>query len=385
MTREEFMSRIINITRLKDRIEFTEKQIKEINGKAIIRESRPRIKLGTRYIEIKKALIKPNFNNKTVLTDSTWDYVLTYLQTHGGSTEHIFYWEQAKNFYDATLQLSIISKPLTTYYCFLNAAKALLEFKGIDFDYRHGVSGTRHKGHIILQNELIKIHPSGVLPGLCKYFEEPISDPETFTLKEILYNLHYIHRAYTLTFPRATELYIPIIDPQFVYDSDRKKGWFQTKLERDYSNKTTLNKLVGFNIDNYYSSSYEYTIRRNKTFIWDCSRNKPSAESLKSFNNYYKKLRTQLQYIYSPNELWYIKRTDTTNKIIRKNSLILTMAAMHKLSELSRYEPQTLKKLLEKDQSWLLSEFINKSIVQFIDNISSEITGDDFRQTGFRT
>ena len=58
---------------------------------------------------------------------------------------------------------------------------------------------------------------------------------------------------------------------------------------------------------------------------------------------------------------------------------------MHKLSELARYEPNILKKYLEKDQNWVISEFINKSLVQFIDNISSEITGDDFRQTGFRT
>ena len=60
------------------------------------------------------------------------------------------------------------------------------------------------------------------------------------------------------------------------------------------------------------------------------------------------------------------------------------MAAMHRLREISRYEPQTLKKHLEKEQSWLLREFINKSILQFVDNISYEITGVDFRQTGFR-
>lgn len=57
---------------------------------------------------------------------------------------------------------------------------------------------------------------------------------------------------------------------------------------------------------------------------------------------------------------------------------------MHRLSELSRYEPQTLNKHLNKDASWLLTEFITKSMYQFIDQISSEITGNDFRLTGFR-
>lgn len=58
---------------------------------------------------------------------------------------------------------------------------------------------------------------------------------------------------------------------------------------------------------------------------------------------------------------------------------------MHCLSEMSRYDPNRLAKHLEKSCGWLLTEFINKSIYQFIDMISSEISGDDFRVTGFRT
>ena len=84
--------------------------------------------------------------------------------------------------------------------------------------------------------------------------------------------------------------------------------------------------------------------------------------------------------------MWYIKRADNRAQrgIIDKSCLVLTIAAMHKLSELSRYEPQTLDKYLNKEASWLLTEFITKSMYQFIDQISSEITGDDFRLTGFR-
>ena len=65
--------------------------------------------------------------------------------------------------------------------------------------------------------------------------------------------------------------------------------------------------------------------------------------------------------------------------------LVLIYSAMHRLSELARYEPDILKSHLEKDASWLLNEFINKSVVQFIDQISSEITGNQFRITGFRS
>ncbi len=379
------MSRAISIPRLKERLDKTEKDVKIISENIKERQNRPTIKNGQIQYTLKKAIKKPNFQSKTVLTDSTAEYVLNYLQVIKSSNEVTFYWEQAINFYKATQGLDIIAAPLTTYYCFLNATKALLKFKGIPFDYKHGVSGERVGGHIVLQNELVKIHTSGVLSGLCEYFGEKVNVKEDYTLKNLMYNLPYIHRAYTLTYKNEAELFIPINEPKFVYDSFRGEGWFETQLEKEYSNKSTLNKLKGFSVDNYYENSNYYTIRRNKTFKWMCSRNTPDTTSLVSFDKYYQKIRKNTYYIYSPNELWYLKRNDLKpEKMVNKHTLVITMAAMHRLSELARYYPQILKKHLEKEQGWLLREFINKSLVQFIDTISSEITGDDFRQTGFR-
>ena len=70
--------------------------------------------------------------------------------------------------------------------------------------------------------------------------------------------------------------------------------------------------------------------------------------------------------------------------IIDKPSLVIMFAVMHRLSELSRYEPEKLFKHLNQQQNWLLSEFIEKSLHQFINEISTEITGNEFRTTGFR-
>ncbi|MBU3135815.1 YaaC family protein [Clostridium gasigenes] len=380
------MGREVNITNLKKRVDGLDNKVKIVNSKISKKEKRATIK-NYKYFELKKAIVEPNFERKTVLTDSTWDYVLTYIQSNSKNSEAIFYWRQAKNFYDASIYLNNISSPLTIYYCFLNATKALLIFKGRNFDLKHGVSGERRDdGRAVLNKEIIKIHPSGVLAGLSDYLEDNTNKMEKYNLKDILYNIPYIHRAYTLI-NKDTELFIPIIEPRFVFDKDRGKGWFEIKLENEYSNKKSLNKIKGYSIDKYYNDSYEYILRRNKTFKWICNRNRPDEESIENFNTYHKKIRKQLEYIYSPNELWYFKRNDLkeTGKVINRNTLVLTFAAMHKLSELARYEPNILKKYLEKDQNWVISEFINKSLVQFIDNISSEITGDDFRQTGFRT
>ena len=53
----------------------------------------------------------------------------------------------------------------------------------------------------------------------------------------------------------------------------------------------------------------------------------------------------------------------------------MTLAAMHRISELCRYRPLELDSFLSGQENWLLTEFISQAPIQFIDEISSEITG----------
>lgn len=343
------------------------------------------LKISNTRIIVRKAKKDPNFTAKSVLTDSTWRYVEIYLK-QTKATEALFYWEQAHNFYKATQELNLVSKPLTTYYCFLNAAKVLLTYKKIKFENFHGVTGKRETGRWNLQNETITIKQSGILPALCRYMGENVDGRDkTYTLKEILYNLQYIHRAYCITYGNQAELFVPIRNPRFVQDKDRNVAWFDCSLDLKNSNNRVIGKLIGFSRDRFYQNQSSWIIRRNKKFNWKAPRNNPTPKSLKEFKKYYTKIRGKLRYIYGHTDLWYIKRKDLTNNIIDRNTLTLTFAAMHRLSEMSRYEPNILRNHLERNASWLLSEFISKSILQFVDQISSEITGNDFRLTGFRT
>lgn len=386
------------ITHINTVVEKNSKEIIEIKARINEKVPRPSVKMGNIEISLRKSYIDPVFTNKTVLTDSTWHYVELFLKRQKGNQikDALNYWNQAKNFFNATGSLDLSSKPLTSYYCFLNATKALLTYKKIAFDNNHGVSGESVKdASINILNEQISMHPKGVLSGLCVYLKEPIKTvpvegkkkplPESYTLRDILYNLPYIHRAYNLTFPSQAELFIPIDEPRFVFDKNRKVGWLELQLEPSYSTRQQFVKTTGFGIDNYYGNSDYYTLRVNKSFYWHAPRNKPDEKSLEEFIRYYEKHRRRFRYIYSANELWYIKRTNLKNGIIDRNTLSLTFAAMHRLSEMSRYDPNTLEEHLVNKSGWLLSEFITKSIYQFIDMISSEITGDDFRITGFRT
>ncbi|HEY8037631.1 MAG TPA: YaaC family protein [Methylobacter sp.] len=377
MTREKFQS-------VNAKIAINKQDIREIKEHLKPRKQREAIKCKGRSIVVRKPKIVADLPSKTVLTDSAWQFVEIYLRSEG-QDDALFYWEQAKNFYEATKTLTLVSKPLTAYYCFLNATKALLEVKKVGYDLSHGVTGEREDGHINIINEIVKFQPAGVVSALGVYLNENVpAGGEEFTLKDIFYNISYIHRAFTITYGNMAELFIPIIEPRFVCDKTEEKGWFEIKLEPEHSNRRTLKRLIGYGLDPTYDNSNFYTLRRNKKFKWVTPRGVPTHESLEKLQAYHKKIRKELRYIYSPNSLWYVKRKDLSNHIIDKSTLTLTIGAMHRLSELSRYNPQTLNKHLAKDASWLLTEFINKSIYQFIDQISSEITGHDFRVTGFR-
>ncbi|WP_213584266.1 YaaC family protein [Paenibacillus sp. J2TS4] len=79
---------------------------------------------------------------------------------------------------------------------------------------------------------------------------------------------------------------------------------------------------------------------------------------------------------------WYIRRSQNGDKWINRSPLTLSFAAMHRLSELSRYNPMILRGYLSGRHNWIVTEFIQKSPYQFINEIASEITGYEFLDTG---
>lgn len=90
-------------------------------------------------------------------------------------------------------------------------------------------------------------------------------------------------------------------------------------------------------------------------------------------------------YIYGDTRLWYVKKDIINNShIIQRNSITLIFAVMHWLSELVRYNPEKFEKLMRTNQNWLIHEFIDNALNQFIDEISCEITGVDIMEVGNR-
>lgn len=323
-------------------------------------------------LTIHKAITEPRFNEKTVLVSNTWDYIDLWLKRAGKHNAR-FFWNQAHSFYDATKLLPKVSAPLTAYYCFLNATKALLLTKGIQFSDQHGVSGFTIGDQTSLSNEKVKFKTSGILPALCQHLGETSND-EIYSLKDLLYNLPNIHRAFDLTYSSDTELFIPISNPKIVRSETTHESWFCAELTGKYMNQHTINKLpTGFERER--SVQDKWLIRTIRRFDW---RPNQRPASLNRYKNYHKWLREHLYYINGETKLWYIKRGGNINGIIPRTTMTITFAAMHKLSEMARYTPDKLSKHFNCQHNWLLSEFITSAPSQFIDEISSELTGYEF-------
>ncbi len=317
-----------------------------------------------------KAFISPNFKAKSVLASSHWDFVELYLKRES-SEKALFYWRQAKAFYDAALNLPTESSPLTLYYCFLNASKALLECKGQLYSKRHGVSGESSLGNTNLKNEIISYKSSGIASALGRYFQDATIMGD-YSMWALLYNLAFVHRAFNLSYPTASiELFIPIKNLRYVISDFQHYGWFVAETYKPYESKHTLNKIsrIGFQKD---GSQAKFAIRYRKKFKW-YHKGVKKNNNLNRLSNYQNKFRKHLSYIYGDKTLWYIKRTGVNN-LIDKHPVTIIFGVMHRLSELARYEPLTLNGHFKLRQNWLLTEFINGAADQLIDMISCEIT-----------
>jgi hypothetical protein len=86
-------------------------------------------------------------------------------------------------------------------------------------------------------------------------------------------------------------------------------------------------------------------------------------------------MRKHLFYIRGQPPTWYLRRRLNNSDVIDRSTISMTFFAMHRLSELARYDPLKLERLLGTQANWLLTEFIGSAPIQFLDEIATEITG----------
>lgn len=317
-----------------------------------------------------KAYVGPKFNEKTILVESHFQFIEMWLQRHGNDESRV-YWAQAKNFYHSALNTEISSKPLVAYYCMLNTTKSLLALKGIEVSAYHGISGCPLSNKAMLVNEGIEIKSDGIFIGLSKYFGASL-EGKSVNLKDVLYNIPFIHRAFTTTHPGMQDLFIPIYDPHFVRNKNNNESWFcATIKDKQYAKESIFNKQRGWELD---KSEEKFTIRRKRRFKW-VSRGVTKAQRIETLKDYHSKIRRDIKYIHSHQRLWYYKRNDRSSSVLPWPTPSLIYLGMHRLSEICRYEPLRLERHFKAQHNWLLNEFINHSLPNFVDQIACEICG----------
>ncbi|ROQ21042.1 YaaC-like protein [Marinimicrobium koreense] len=327
--------------------------------------------INSKKVSPHKAYVGPKFNEKTILVESHFEFIEMWLQRNGNEDSRI-YWDQAKNFYHAAANTDVTSKPLVAYYCMLNASKSLLALKGVGVSPYHGLAGSPAANKAMLVNELIEVKANGVFVALSNYFGASLAGKKV-NLKDVLYNIPYIHRAFTTTHPGMQDLFIPISDPHFVRNMKSDESWFcATVRDSQYQKENIFKKQRGWEID---ASEHGFVIRRNKRFSWSTKRGTSKSDRINELKDYHSKIRRDIKYIHSHQRLWYYKRNDRGGSVLPWPTPSLIYMGMHRLSELCRYEPSRLARHFKAQHNWLLTEFINHSLSNFVDQIACEICG----------
>lgn len=326
-----------------------------------------KLTFGGRELCIHRATLSPEIGAPTVLTSDFWNYVELWLRRRR-ATSAIFYWQQAKKFYTSSKQLDEISSPLTLYYSFLNAVKALLEFRGVAVSARHGTHGKSVTKKATLAGENVRFGTRGIAAALAAQMGDQDIRTE-FTLKQLLYNLVFIHRAFVLTFPKQPEIFVPLSKVGFVQKTGTPDIWLSMEADKKFEERRLLTNLpAGFERGSLINPHVLRTRKRIKWLDGD-------AASIRRMMNYNNRFRKNIKYIRGQPPTWYLKLSNTDPNIVQKSSLTMMLAAMHRLSELARYDPFRLKALLETQQNWIISEFIGSAPLQFLDEIATELTG----------
>jgi hypothetical protein len=184
-----------------------------------------------------------------------------------------------------------------------------------------------------------------------------------------------VHRSYTLTYPKAKDLFVPLENARFVRKDGGTEAWFTTQIPASYaSHKLALPN--GFERDTGFPDAF--VVRCTRRFKWDDS---DVPQSLDRLRYYHQRLRTDVQPILTTGaRRWYLRRPELRDQASGLPLPARIFAAMHRLSELSRYDPIRLMRHFNAEHNWLLVEFLAQAPAQLVHLVASELAGREFLQ-----
>lgn len=367
-----------------------------------------------RSLHMGKAYTQQNYRSSTILTDDAFTYIDFYFSSHkkvmkyqnanlreryGNPDKYNFgfYWKQSMSFYQAAKLLPIESSPLASYYSMLNAVKSLIAFREpyvdnfVESFNRHGLNEDSSSAGEDLETICVKRKQKGVFCLFGDILEENFQTlwplGTSWSIKKLLYNLAFMHRAFTVTYgssrgKKVQEQFLPIKagdSPTYFIGNDGNL-YMKAELERGRFSPTatSLPQSLIPTLPDSLTVASGFTVRSKS----GAKRNPDSLST--EFKKLNQELRKNFQYIKSTKRLWYLKQVLGTGDSIGMNSMLIIFAAMHRFSEIVRYKPEQLARLLDSKENWLIHEFLTLALDQFIDEIATEITGQDIMCTGIK-
>lgn len=340
------------------------------------------VQINGRDLKPHKATTNASLDSRNVLTDRPWQFVDLWLKRER-KEEALFYWNQARIFADAAYGMPVESSPLLHYYSFMNATKALLTARGVSFNPYHGVRSHNMRGNsnkITLSNEGVSVQNHGIVPALSQLLGE--TEHRTIhSLEDLLFNIPCIHRTYCLTYKSQTDLFIPLRECVFVYDSGSGTAYLTARLSKNFIGQKFIRRLPNSFLADNNQNGEDIRSSLNVAISSPVISN---SSDLSVMEGLQRSLRSDLNYIAGAQTLWYVKSNIAGPKRIQRSPLTLTLMAMHRLSEICRYRPIELSSFLAGQKNWLLTEFVQVSPRQFIDELASELTGFEFMMPNVR-
>lgn len=336
------------------------------------------LRVNGRDLKPHKAMVEPRLDARTVLTRSPWEFVSLWLMREQKRAA-LHYWNQARRFADAAAGMPLEASPLVHYYSFMNAAKALLAAKRVSFNEHHGVKAHNMRDaskKIALSNEGVRILKSGIVASLSEYLGDTEASV-THSLKDLLFNLPFVHRTYCLTYRSQLDLFLTLRNARYVLDTDTKAAYLEATLSDDFASKNYLARLPKSFVTDPARPKDACAVRSTES-VSLTHRTLRSTSDIAKIKRLHQIIRRDLQYINATQTLWYIKGVVAGPPNLRRSPLTLTIAAMHRLSELCRYRPIQFESFLGGQRNWLLSEFVLMAPNQFLDGIAAEVTGHQF-------
>jgi hypothetical protein len=352
-------------------------------GFAVHHYTMPVLRINDRDVGPHKATTTPKLGARTVLTNSHWEYVALWLRRER-KTAALFYWQQAQTFAHAAEGMPVASAPLLLYYSYMNATKALLSSKSVPFDEHHGVRAHNMRGpssKIALSNEGVRVLQRGIAPALSQYLGETETNTN-HSLEELLFNLPCIHRTFCLTYKNQKDLFIPLTNCQIQFDPAAGSAHFSAQLSKDFAGSSYMRRLPPSLISDASLNDGRSIRSVESTIISGPVVNTPA--DINAVTSLLRALRPDISYIAGSQTLWYAKAVISGPTRLRRSPLTCTLLAMHRLSEICRYRPIELASFLTGQKNWLLTEFIRMSPPQFLDELSAELTGQQFMAPNVR-